>query len=460
MSIFLKDDKLAHIHNMGLGNIAQYISIDPNENIKHVMINEFSNKTCDLKELVIELIKSSRTGAVNIRSFSPSIMKGNTLIYNKNICDIDEIITEVKKNCSEGKHSIINENIDVNDGGVSGVVLGDVVEFAPKDTPKCVDKEGVCLLEKKLGYHILKTVYGFKPEFCFGDEYRVEFSIHPNREGVNHRHTIVWEYELFENVDHNVKIMWPNKFSKFIGDKTFGLMIADYLGFNVPFTIAITREVAPFTFGKKTGLFEKWIRTCPITKEPGRYYTSSQWTDPFILMNIEEEKGDNDINIAAILSQDAVESKYSGGAIISKYEQNDVVEGVSGNGEKFMLGEEFKSFLPKYVKDELKQVMNAFRGYNDLLGDVSIEWVYDDNKIWVVQLNQLKNNAYGNIIVSGKPSTYEKFIVEDGLEALRSKIQSIKNKNIGIELVGNIGITSHFGDLLRQSNIPSRVVTI
>lgn len=460
MSVFLKDDKLAYINDMGLGNIAQYISVEPNGKIKHIQISNYLKEEDDLKELITSLLKSSRSGAVNIRSFSPSIMKGNKLVYNKKICDIEEIIFQVKQNCSEGKYSIINENIDIYDGGVSGVVLGDIIEFAPKDTPKCVDKEGVCLLEKKLGYHVLKTVYGFQPEINFGSEYRVEFSIHPNREGVKQTHTIVWEYELFENIEHNFKINWPNTFSKFIGDKTFGLIIADYLGLNVPFTTVISREVAPFTFGKKTGLFEKWIRTSPIVKESGKYYTGSQWTDPFVLMQSEELKGDNPINIAAILSQDAVEAKYSGGAIIAKLKKNDVIEGVQGTGDEFMLGQAFKHELPDCVKNELDKVINKLRAYNNLIGDISIEWVYDGNKIWIVQLNQLKNSGCGNTIVYGNPLYFKQFDVKKGLESLRDIIRSLKNENIGIELVGNVGITSHFGDLLRQANIPSRILAI
>lgn len=460
MSVFLKDDKLAYINDMGLGNIAQYISVAPNGKIKHVQINNYTRKEVGLRELIVNLLKSSRSGAVNIRSFSSAIMKGNKLIYNKSICDLEDIIDQVNVNCSEGKYSIINENIDINDGGVSGVILGNIIEFAPKDTPKCVDKEGVCLLEKKLGFHVLKTVYGFNPEVNFGDEYRVEFSIHPNREGVKQTHTIVWEYELFDKTEHIVKISWPNKFSKFIGDKTFGLIIADYLGLNVPFTTVIAREVAPFNFGKKTGIFEKWIRTCPIVKEAGKYYSASQWTDPFILMQSEELKGENPINIAALLSQDAVNAKYSGAAIISKSRENDIIEGVRGTGDRFMLGQEFKQNLPVNVKNELDGEISMIRSNYDLLGDVSIEWVYDGDKIWVVQLNQLKNRGYGNVIVDGNPSYYEQFDVKQGLERLSEKIKSIQNKNIGIELIGNVGITSHFGDLLRHANIPSKIVLI
>ena len=84
--------------------------------------------------------------------------------------------------------------------------------------------------------------------------------------------------------------------------------------------------------------------------------------------------------------------------------------------------------------------------------------MYDGNEIWIVQLNQLKNIGNGNIIVQGNPMYYKQFHVEMGLESLRDVIKSLKNETVGIELVGNVGITSHFGDLLRQANIPSRMV--
>ncbi len=458
MSIILKDDKLAYIIENKLGNIAQFISIDPSEKIKHVKINNYINNITEISELVEKLLEESRSKAVNIRSFSPAVMKGNKLIYNKTKKDINEIIQHIKQNCSEGKYSIINENIDINDGGVSGVIIDDIIEFSPKDTPKCVEKDGTCLLEKKMGLSILKTIYGFEPEVNFSTDYRVEFSIHPNREGVNQKHTIIWEYEQFNNISHSYKIEWPNNFSKFIGDKTFGLLIAEYLGFNVPSTIVISRNVASFCFGKKTGLFEKWIRTCPITKESGKYYTGNEWTDPFSLMEDEEKKGNQDINIASILSQDAVDAKYSGGAIISVDENNDVIEGIAGNGHKFMMGQADQESLPEELIILLKEIIAKFRSYYDITGEVSIEWVFDGKEVWVVQLNQFKNVGIGNTIVSGTVDSYIQFPVENGLEELRDIIKTIQNKNIGIELIGNVGITSHFGDLLRQSNIPSKII--
>lgn len=451
----LKDDKLSFIYEKKGGNIAKYISIAPNREIRHINIDKQYDYSGEFRKCILDLINSSSLKAVNIRSFSVETMKGNSLVYNKKADDIEEIMNVIDKNCNENKYSIINETIDVNDGGVSGVVLGNIIEFAPNDTPKCVEKPEVCILEKHMGYHMLKTVYGFSPEINFEDKYRVEFSLHPNREGICEQHTIIWEYEEFEKYNYEIKLKWPNKFSRFIGDKTFGLIIADYLGFNVPYTTVISRNVAPFSFGKETGLKEKWIRTAPIVKEPGKYYTGNKWTDPYMLMQIEETKGDNNINIASILSQDAVEAVYSGGAIIDKDKKNDIIEGVAGKGDDFMVGTYGKNELPDNLLYKLNVLLDDIRRYNSMLGNVSIEWVFDGDKIWVVQLNQLESIGEGTIIVLGEPASYDKFFVNDGLEQLRYKIKEIKGKNIGIELIGDVGLCSHFGDLLRQADIPS-----
>ena len=458
--INMKDEKLNFIIENNLGNIAQFISFDPivGNMPRFVHINECQYKEeYSERELIEKLINSVPSKSVNIRSYSPDAMKGNKLIYNKKINDIDEILDIIENNRKEKKYSIVNENIDINDGGVSGVVLGNIIEFSPKDTPKCVDKEGVCLLPREFGYDILEKVYGFRPEINFDPNYRVEFSIHPNRQGVNKEHTIIWEYEYYDCISLENKISWPNNFSKFIGDKAFGLLVADTLGIRVPKTTVMARTVAPFTFGKETGLCEKWIRTCPIVKEPGKYYTRNSWVDPFELMNIEEAKGNNDINIASILSQDAVEAIFSGASIVKKNRDDDIIEGVLGKGDAFMVGQENIYKLPKEVVKEVKRLNNKIRSYYNYLGEVSIEWVYDGKNVWVVQLNQLKVSGNKNVIVEGNPEYYMEFNVKDGLDKLRRVISDLKGKNIGIELIGNIGITSHFGDLLRLSNIPSKL---
>ncbi|MDB2155504.1 MULTISPECIES: hypothetical protein [Clostridium] len=459
----MKDEKLDYLVTNKIANVAQFISFEPDSDVKtrFIHINNFdNNKEISIKKLIEKLILSAPSKSVNIRSFSEKTMKGNKLVYNKGINDIDEILDTIKENSLNNKYSIVNENIDINDCGVSGVALGDVIEFSPEDTPKCVEKEGVCSLPREIGLRILQNVYGFSPDIKFYNNYRIEFSIHPNRQGVKKQHTIIWEYEYYEKVDYQRKISWPNNFSRFIGDKVFGLLIADSLGIMVPKTTVISRKIAPFTFGIDTGLNEKWIRTCPIKKEPGKFFTGSNWIDPFKLMEEEEAKGSNEINIASIISQHAVDALYSGASFVTEYEDGDLIEGVFGNGDKFMVGEQDKLELPIEVIERVKTLNNKIRSYHKELGNVSVEWVYDGKTVWLVQLNQLKGenkykNLDSNIIVHGNPAHYEKVFVKDGLDSLRNKIELFKDKNIGVELIGNIGVTSHFGDLLRLSNIPS-----
>ncbi len=199
----MKDEKLDFLASNEISNVAQFISFDPSlgVNPKFVHINNFQhNANISTKELLEKLILSSSTSSVNIRSFSPNTMKGNKLIFEKKIDDIDEILQIVKANAAIGKHSIVNENISIFDSGVSGVALGDVIEFSPEDTPKCVDKEGVCSLPRPIGLKILSTVYGFAPEIDFDPSFRVEFSIHPSKRGVKQEHTIIWEYEHYNNI--------------------------------------------------------------------------------------------------------------------------------------------------------------------------------------------------------------------------------------------------------------------
>ncbi|WP_322006899.1 hypothetical protein [Clostridium butyricum] len=459
----MKDEKLDYLVTNKIANVAQFISFEPDSDVKtrFIHINNFdNNKEISIKKLIEKLILSAPSKSVNIRSFSEKTMKGNKLVYNKGINDIDEILDTIKENSLNNKYSIVNENIDINDCGVSGVALGDVIEFSPEDTPKCVEKEGVCSLPREIGLRILQNVYGFSPDIKFYNNYRIEFSIHPNRQGVKKQHTIIWEYEYYEKVDYQRKISWPNNFSRFIGDKVFGLLIADSLGIMVPKTTVISRKIAPFTFGIDTGLNEKWIRTCPIKKEPGKFFTGSNWIDPFKLIEEEEAKGSNEINIASIISQHAVDALYSGASFVTEYEDGDLIEGVFGNGDKFMVGEQDKLELPIEVIERVKTLNNKIRSYHKELGNVSVEWVYDGKTVWLVQLNQLKGenkykNLDSNIIVHGNPAHYEKVFVKDGLDSLRNKIELFKDKNIGVELIGNIGVTSHFGDLLRLSNIPS-----
>ncbi len=127
-----------------------------------------------------------------------------------------------------------------------------------------------------------------------------------------------------------------------------------------------------------------------------------------------------------------------------------------GSGDKFMMGEARPERVPKKVVNDLtKQFNEAFT----TVGPVEMEWVYDGFSVWIVQLHKQKDSVTSekNIIYPGNPKSFVKFKTSLGLEKLRELISGTDPTSKGIILVGDVGITSHFGDLLRNSKIPSKI---
>ena len=155
----------------------------------------------------------------------------------------------------------------------------------------------------------------------------------------------MWEYEASNTAPSNPALKWPNRFSRHIGDKTFGLLIAHIVGLPVPKTTCFARRVAPFSFGCDTGSHEVWTRTCPREQEPGRYTTVKGWTDPFKLLANEDSEG---IAISSILCQSAVLGLFSGAAITDGRGRL-VIEGTAGEGDHFMLGKRTPEWIPPTV---------------------------------------------------------------------------------------------------------------
>jgi hypothetical protein len=89
-------------------------------------------------------------------------------------------------------------------------------------------------------------------------------------------------------------IRWPNRFSRFIGDKPFGLLIADLLGLPVPKATVVGRRVAQLRFGRPTGGGEAWIRTCPTVQVPGKFTTQRGRRDPLESIASEDPNGRSD----------------------------------------------------------------------------------------------------------------------------------------------------------------------
>ncbi|SDH80705.1 hypothetical protein [Janthinobacterium sp. YR213] len=431
-------------------NVAQFVSFSPGEEIKQeycrILGFEANHKFESIASALTTLLDRSIDCAINIRSFRPDDPRSHEFIYG--IKNVDDALAAVLRIAHDGFNVIANETINVSDGGVSGVIEGGVIEFSPDDTPRCVEKPGLASLPRAWGVNILQTVYGFSIDVDIDDSYRLEFSVHPRPCGWKHTHVIGWELEKTASSEIIPQISWPNNFSRLIGDKAYGLLIAGELGLSIPFTTVISRRVAPFSFGADTSSAERWIRTCPREQVPGLYTTHHGWLDPFTLLANEDPSGSS---ISSVLAQHAVRAEFSG-ALIVDAGGNPLIEGTRGEGEALMLGSVQPEELPiNVVQDVLFEYGKAF----GQMGVVRFEWVHDGERAWIVQLHKGATSSLAKIIVPGEALEWRQFDVSKGIVALRAELELL-GEHDGLLLTGRVGLTSHVADVLRKNNKPAR----
>jgi hypothetical protein len=447
---FRKDrslDELAQI-----GNVAQFVSFAPEAARPVQQFSRVAGFTPNHvfltnRAALTSLLSASADGTINLRSFTPDNPRSRDFHYG--VGSIDEADGIVDKLASEGLFVIANETVDISDGGVSGVVQGGVIEFAPDDTPRCVEKEGAASLPLEWGLSILRRAYGFQPDLVEAGKGRLEFSIHPKPRGWKQTHTLMWEYEASDSAPANANLVWPNRFSRHIGDKAFGLLVAEIIGLPVPKTTVLSRRVAPFSFGQATGSSEVWTRTCPVEQDPGRFTTVKGWKDPFKLLAAEDP--DNRL-IASVISQSAVRASFSGAAITNR-DGNSVIEGTRGEGDRFMLGQRSPERLPAQI---VMDVQKAFVDVVSAIGAARFEWVHDGDRVWIVQLHKGGTNSAAATLVPGEATEWVVFKTSKGLDELRHLLATLP-ASVGVEIEGEVGLTSHFADLLRKSKRPARI---
>jgi hypothetical protein len=443
-----KDEILNRLADQG--NVAQFIAFRPDGREPVQSFSRLAGLPANTafatpRDAVAALLDRAPEGSVNIRSYEPDNPRSREFLYG--LSDAEQILRSLTRLTNDGLHTIINETVDIADGGVSGVAQGGTIEFAPDDTPRCVEKPGTASLPFELGIRLLRTVYGFAPELQASDA-RIEFSVHPRRRGTRGGHTLLWEYEEGAGAPPPPALIWPNRFSRHIGDKAYGLLIAHLLGQGVPLTTVIGRRVAPFSFGTETGSAEIWIRTCPAEPEPGLFTTTRGWIDPFALLQAEDPEQQR---IASVLAQRAVPAFYAGAALTGP--DGLVVEGAPGEGDLFMLGVRPPGALPADIRQALEASNEALVAQ---LGPIRFEWVHDGVHAWIVQLHRGATGSGGRVIVPGEAERWILFDVADGLEALRDFTRSL-GVGCGIELLGEVGLTSHIADIVRRAAIPTRI---
>lgn len=448
---FRKDQKLDRLAERF--NVAQFISFSPSVDgplQQYARLSNFPpNPTfSSVDEGMKALFARSAEGTVNLRSFSEGNSQSREFIYA--LPTLDDAVSAIRRISSEGAYTIANETIDVSDGGVSGVAMDGLVEFRPDATPRGVEAPGFASLPLDWATSLFKTVYGIDASLEEARQARVEFSLHPIRRGWRQSHLIFWEYGEVDHFDRSADVVWPNDFSRMVGDKAYGLLIANLIGVPVPKTTVIGRRVAPFSFGRDTGSAEQWIRTSPIVQVPGKFTTAKGWLDPFKLVQDEDSDG---TALASILSQHSVTSIYSGAAIEGA-DGEFIIEGAAGSGEGFMLGTTAPQVMPEDVVTAVSQVRQQLKAQ---LGSVRFEWVFDGTQVWVVQLHTGASQSAGRALVPGEAEHWVTFNVYEGLEALRTLLSSLP-ANTGIELDGAVGRTSHIADVVRKANVPTRLL--
>jgi hypothetical protein len=432
-------------------NVAQFVSFTPlnskHESYSRIIGYEHNHQFGSVFDALGILLEASLERSINIRSFFAEDAQSKEFIYG--LRSVEEATARLERMREAGLFVIANETIDVNDGGVSGVVQGGVVEFAPDDTPRCVEKPDAASLALEVGKKVLGHVYRFEPELGVPTNARFEFSIHPRRQGWAQTHTIGWEMQEVEEIAITARTTWPNRFSRFLGDKVFGILVADAMGFPVPQTTVIHRRVAPFNFGRPSDGPETWLRTCPREQVPGKFSTVQGWADPFELLQREDPA---QTEIPSLIAQSAVRAAWAGAASTNDRGES-VVEGVAGDGQGFMVGEKAPVPLPAKVRSDVSELG---RGLRRGLGPCRFEWVHDGQEVWLLQLHIGNDFPKGDVVVEGEPRSWRTFDARRGLEGLREQL-AVLSPGEGIEVIGQVGLTSHFADVLRKAGFPARI---
>ena len=105
-------------------NIAQFVSFSPEleQRFSCVFGFEQNHLFSSTLEAITALLQASPEKSVNVRSFRPDQPQGNEFHYG--LINPQDALAHVKRLAGIGFYTIVNETVDINDGGVSGVLQG------------------------------------------------------------------------------------------------------------------------------------------------------------------------------------------------------------------------------------------------------------------------------------------------------------------------------------------------
>lgn len=359
MSDNLKDTKLYKLGDTH--NTAQFVSFSPQIEKRYTRILGEERLVQDIPENYIStLIEQSEEKAVNISTFTSDFSEAPIV---QNLKSSGEVVENINRFAAEGLYTLINEKIDTNDSGILGNARGSILEFGPFNSANSLKN---CSFEIVSGLQLLEKIYGFLPNIGRPFSDKLQWSIHSVKKGLKKENTIIWE-TVVDPEWQTVKpeFNYPNNFSLFLGNKLYGLLIADLLGFIVPKTLVFSRNVPPFTFGVETFSKEIFMR---VAANQIRFNASALnkfgWLDPFKLL-----QEDRTSDISSVLIQDKIIEKFSGSCRIENNKPK-----ASSN-----------VLIPEELKREVIRLTSKFR--KEIPNFIGFDWIFGTNHI--VYLTQI-----------------------------------------------------------------------
>jgi hypothetical protein len=456
-----RDTRVAQLRNNH--NVAQFISFNDDLTARICVLRKASSSTSNPEMLLSALFEGALNQRVNVRIFKPATSTGAALFINVN--SVEGVIAILTAQRAIGGYSIVSETIDVDDGGVAGVLYGDVVEFTQGSTPKFVDQQRSGIfpqMRREAAERMLRTVYGSDVNFSrFAPDERVEFSTHPGDCGTQPGKFLIWDcYQVTPQKQVIPRLIWPNSFSEWMGDKCFGLLAAWSSGFLVPKVVAFLHPLLSrdddgsnprwtppngLLFGDETDSAGTWTRTCPIRPVPGRYPTYNFRSDPLELMLRIDPEGEV---IRSCLVQQDVGAEYSGAA--QMWHDGVRIEGVKGQGARLMKGTQSPQQLPTFVEQSIQKLSEDIKS---VYGLCRFEWAWQNHRAWLLQINQIQGQSQSMTALGTIRQGYLKFDPDLGLAELDRIISLAKLQDRDVLVTKQVGLTSHVCELLNQSQL-------
>jgi hypothetical protein len=449
-------------------SVAQYVSLDADLSPRTSVLNTSSALPRDPKAHLSALFDSAPSHRVNVRIFSPGTSTG--ALFFSAVETVEGVIELITNHIVEQGYAIVSEMIDLDDGGVAGVLYGDIVEFKQGETPKFVDRQrsdSFPQLRRDAAERMLQAIYGSDVDLSkISDSMRVEFSTHPQECGTPPARFLVWDCYEVAPQHSKPRLVWPNSFSEWLGDKCFGLLAAWCMDFRVPKTLAVLNPLmwdpvsgrgrsrwtpaGGVAFGEETGGHRVWTRTCPAHRMPGRYPTFSTRHDPFALMLRADPEGKH---LRSVLDQQDVAAEYSGAGQVT--EGALIIEGVSGTGTDLMMGTQSPEQLPTIVGSSIHELSQKLYA---CFGACRFEWAWKERCAWLLQVNLLTSQIGDTATISQIRSNYIEFDPDTGLDELDRVIRSAKLEDRDVLIIKRVGITSHVCELLNGAGVRFAIV--